>query len=112
MVLTKELKLPDCYVWIPALQVPEESRWDSISQQSVDKYGEMHDEDEEEDTSEFDGEVNPHFHTDCRVVTWDKPVLKCNKESSMPHEMAENKVQDMVTAKFRQISALPEEDAE
>ncbi len=37
-VLTRDLKLPNCFVWIPMLQIPRKSVWNEKSKKNADKY--------------------------------------------------------------------------
>lgn len=56
-VFTKDLKLPDCFVWIPTLKVPIGTKWKRVGIENVrdsEQIPEVEEEDEEL-SSEFDG---------------------------------------------------------
>ncbi len=55
IILTKDLKLPDCYVWIPLLEIPGEKTWEQKGKQNVEKYQHMPEEAKEGMANEVEG---------------------------------------------------------
>lgn len=47
-ILTKDLKLPNCFVWIPVLEVPDEHIWEKKGTENVEKYQNIPKAEEEE----------------------------------------------------------------